>query len=127
MTTLNTVLKMPGTIGSAKLVFPWKEQMRNIAIIGVGYVGGAIRDAIESTYDASPILVDPAKGYTDTINDVKDAEGVFVCVPSPQGDDGRCDTSILESVLEQFIPITLNFVNHLDSSSNFENMLTFIR
>ena len=94
--TLN--ISMPGTIGGAGIVFPL-ERMKNIGIVGVGYVGGAIRDAIENKYNSSPILVDPGKGYKNTIADLKDTEGVFVCVPTPQGNDGTCDIRILEDVL----------------------------
>ena len=30
-----------------------------------------------------------------------DAEIVFVCVPTPQAADGSCDTSIIESVIQE--------------------------
>ena len=92
-------MPMPGTMGGAKIVFRDNPYMSKIGIIGVGYVGGAIASAAQDFIDV--ILVDPAKGYNTTIADLKDTEGVFICVPSPQGDDGRCDTSILESVLKE--------------------------
>jgi len=71
-----------------------------IGIIGLGFVGGAI---LQSTAHREPfielVLVDPAKGETGTYADLKDADGVFVCVPTPQDADGTCDTGPLESVL----------------------------
>ena len=91
---------MPGTIGGATLIFK-NQSMEKIGIIGVGYVGGAIKNAMELGWPEQLVLVDPAKGYTNTINDLKECSGIFICVPSPQGDDGSCDTSILESVLKQ--------------------------
>jgi UDPglucose 6-dehydrogenase len=71
--------------------------IENIGIIGAGFVGSAIAEAIE--WSGSSIIIDPAKGYTNTYNDILKCVAVFVCVPSPQRDDGSCDTSILESVL----------------------------
>lgn len=70
-----------------------------IGIIGLGFVGEAI---FENTADLVRIAIDTdvTKGYVGTYNELKDAEGVFVCVPSPQQADGSCDTSILEQVLD---------------------------
>ena len=70
-----------------------------VGIIGLGFVGNAIRIAFNSPFEGSLVLIDPAKGYNNTYKDIVSCDGVFVCVPSPQGDDGSCDTSILEDVL----------------------------
>jgi UDPglucose 6-dehydrogenase len=91
---------MPGTIGGARIIFK-NQSMEKIGIVGVGYVGGAIKNAMELGWPEQLVLVDPAKGYTSTITDLKECSGIFICVPSPQGEDGSCDTSILESVLIQ--------------------------
>ena len=69
-----------------------------IGIIGLGFVG----DAIQASFGGSGFRLvrnDPAKGYTDTYDALKECEGIFVCVPSPQRQDGSCDSSILEDVL----------------------------
>jgi UDPglucose 6-dehydrogenase len=50
-------------------------------------------------WEISLVLVDPAKGEIGTYADLKDCDGVFVCVPTPQDDDGTCDTGPLENVL----------------------------
>lgn len=71
-----------------------------IGIIGLGFVGNAVRDAME--LHCSLVLVD--KDITrgpNTFADLQECEGIFVCVPTPQNDDGTCDTSALESVLDQ--------------------------
>lgn len=75
------------------------EHSPKIGIVGLGFVGGAIRDAMEN---CNLILVDkdPQKGKN-TMSDLFDCDGVFVCVPTPFGEDGKCDTSILEYVLHQ--------------------------
>lgn len=70
-----------------------------IGIIGYGFVGGAIANAIEM-YHEGIVIMDPAKGYNASYADLKECIGIFVCVPTPQDDDGTCDTSILENILE---------------------------
>jgi UDPglucose 6-dehydrogenase len=105
--TLN--IPMPGTIGGAKYIFK-NESMEKIGIIGLGFVGGAIKNSMDGGWPEQLVLVDPAKGYTNTIEDLKECSGVFICVPSPQSDDGSCDTSILESVLKQLKAIDYNGV-----------------
>jgi UDPglucose 6-dehydrogenase len=95
--TLN--MSMPGTIGGAKVVFNNHKMISKVGIVGMGFVGGAIDNAMRQGM-CSVVAVDPAKGYLNTYKDLKDCEGLFVCVPSPQGEDGTCDTSILEDVLD---------------------------
>jgi UDPglucose 6-dehydrogenase len=71
-----------------------------IGIIGLGFVGSAVRDAMDMSADLVLVDKDPTRG-SHTFADIHSCEGVFVCVPTPQSDDGTCDTSALESVLEQ--------------------------
>jgi nucleotide sugar dehydrogenase len=69
-----------------------------IGIIGHGYVGEAVAQAVVPPLESA--IIDPTKGFTTTYNEIKkDCTAVFICVPSPQGADGSCDTSILEDVL----------------------------
>jgi UDPglucose 6-dehydrogenase len=94
--TLN--IPMPGTIGGAKIIFK-KQYMKKIGIIGLGFVGGEIKGSL--SFDDVFIIIDPAKGFTATYQEIADkTEGVFVCVPTPMGDDGVCDTSFLVNVLD---------------------------
>jgi UDPglucose 6-dehydrogenase len=75
--------------------------MTKIAVIGLGFVGGTIYKSFsEDNPFVELIGIDPAKGMINTINDIKDFDAVFVCVPSPQLADGSADTSILEGVLK---------------------------
>lgn len=72
-----------------------------VGIIGVGFVGSAIRDSVKNS-DLDLVLIDTDPVIaTGTYDDLKNASAVFVCVPSPQGSDGSCNTSIMESVLEK--------------------------
>ena len=96
--TTSFSMPMPGTMGTAKLSFPDFEFHREkIGIVGLGFVGGAIYDALN--WVADMVVMDPAKGHNATYQDLNQCSGIFICVPSPQDDDGTCDTSILEGVL----------------------------
>jgi nucleotide sugar dehydrogenase len=92
-----TTVSMPGTMGGAKLVFTNYEQEK-IGIVGLGYVGGAVQHSMDHGL-IKLVLLDPAKQLHASYEELAECSGIFVCVPSPQGDDGSCDTSILEYVL----------------------------
>jgi UDPglucose 6-dehydrogenase len=80
--------------------------MTKIAIIGLGYVGGAIKASmVDKTPAVDLVLIDPFKGETGTYTDLENCDGVFVCVPTPQSDDGTCDTEPLKSVLSQLLNV----------------------
>ena len=80
-----------------------KNITTRIGIIGLGFVGNAVYKSLEDLNGpfVELVLIDPAKGYISTIEDIKDFDAVFVCVPSPQREDGTADTNILEHVLEE--------------------------
>jgi UDPglucose 6-dehydrogenase len=69
-----------------------------IGIVGLGVVGSAIRYGFEKL--GHEIKSHDLKLKT-TINAVIDTEIVFLCVPTPQGDDGSCDTTIITKVLDE--------------------------
>jgi UDPglucose 6-dehydrogenase len=101
-TNTSFTVPMPGTIGGAKTTFRINinQNPPTVGIVGLGFVGGAIRDSFE--YHSRLVLVDsnPVRGIH-PFSDLAKCQCVFICVPSPQGDDGVCDTSILEDVLAQ--------------------------
>ena len=87
--------------------------MTKIAVIGMGFVGGTIYQSLRDNFigeQSRLVAVDPAKGHTVSYSEIADFDAVFVCVPSPQGADGRADTSILESVLEQLAGVNFKGV-----------------
>jgi UDPglucose 6-dehydrogenase len=79
----------------------FENDFPKIGIVGLGFVGSAIRDSIDIGLPNTLILVDPPKGLPHTYKDLASCEAIFVCVPSPSNDDGSCDTSILEETLER--------------------------
>jgi len=69
-----------------------------IGIVGYGFVGKAVDFGF--TNSVEKYIVDPA--YTSlTVNEMRDfnLDVIFVSVPTPMGDDGSIDSSIIESVL----------------------------
>lgn len=80
----------------------------SIGIIGLGFVGKAIEDSLN--FVTPVVIIDPAKGYNNTYEDIKHCTGIFICVPSPQNTDGSCDTGILESVLKELKAVDYNGV-----------------
>jgi len=75
-----------------------------IGIVGLGAVGSANQKGFE--YLGHEVIGHDIKINT-TIDVVIDSEIVFVCVPTPQADDGSCDTTIIESVIDE-----LNFQSY---------------
>jgi len=69
------------------------EHGREIGIIGAGFVGQSLMKLFGRC-----VVYDPAKelGTKDSINRCRFA---FVCVPTPTGPDGECDTSIVEEAV----------------------------
>ncbi len=55
--------------------------MIKIAIVGVGFVGGALHSLLKNRYPV--ILYDPGKGLPGTKQEVNNADIVFLCVPTP--------------------------------------------
>jgi len=68
-----------------------------VGIIGRGFVGSAVMEAFDNTIISDPAINDV------TVADVVAAKpnAIFVCVPTPQGDDGSVDGSIVKNVVNQ--------------------------
>lgn len=67
-----------------------------IGVVGCGVVGGAVRDGMARLgHDVSvhDIILDTS------IDDVAKTDVCFICVPTPEKEDGSCDTSIVEGVV----------------------------
>ena len=67
-----------------------------IGIIGLGVVGSAIQHGFEKL--GHKVLTHDIR-FNTSIEDIKDTEVVFVCVPTPSLDSGKCDTNVVEDVI----------------------------
>ena len=78
--------------------------MFNIGIVGDGVVGSAIGYGFQKL--GHTVSVHDMK-YDTTIDDIKDTEVVFVCVPTPLSEDERCDVRVVQDVMSE-----LNAINY---------------
>jgi nucleotide sugar dehydrogenase len=67
-----------------------------IGIVGMGYVGKAMCEFFERRYSVVGYDEPLGIGSREKINA---CDCAVVCVPTPQADDGHCDTSVVESVV----------------------------
>lgn len=89
---------------------------RRIGIIGQGFVGTAIREKLKEdffifawdktwenskTFGKSDGLKAMANNTGQMDDIVRNADVIFVCVPTPMFENGECDISIVESVVKQ--------------------------
>jgi len=70
-----------------------------IGILGLGYVGSAVA---HSHRNQELIIRDPKLGIDSaTIEEIKQCNAIYVCVPTPMSEDGHCDSSYVEDVLHE--------------------------
>jgi UDPglucose 6-dehydrogenase len=81
----------------------------NIGIVGLGYVGTAIKSGFEKHYELETYdKYDKDKSTCDTLFDlVMECDVMFVCVPTPMNKDGSCHTDIVEEVVSEINEIVL--------------------
>ncbi|MCL5010736.1 MAG: hypothetical protein M1127_00790 [Patescibacteria group bacterium] len=76
----------------------------SIGIIGIGMVGGALRQYFEKNnrkIKEGLFIYDPAKGF-DSVEELNKADIVFVCVPTPYLKDGKgFDLSYIEDAFSK--------------------------
>ena len=68
-------------------------EKNKIGIVGLGHVGSIMKEFFKDA-----IVYDEIKKIGNR-NEINHCQIAFVCVPTPQAEDGRCDTSIVEYVL----------------------------
>ena len=70
-----------------------------VGIVGYGHVGNCMKQLFPDA-----VIYDEPKGIG-TRREINECDFAFVCVPTPMAEDGHCDTSIVESVLEWLAPM----------------------
>ena len=70
-----------------------------IGLLGLGYVGGAVA---HTHRNQELIIRDPKLGKnSQTIENIKTCDAVYICVPTPMLEDGHCDDSYVKGVLKE--------------------------
>jgi UDPglucose 6-dehydrogenase len=84
-----------------------------IGIIGLGIVGSACKYGFEKM--GHELFVHDIKLKTE-IFDILNTDIVFICVPTPCKQDGSCDTSIVENVIDELNRINYNGIISIKST-----------
>lgn len=71
-----------------------------IGIVGLGIVGSAVKYGFEKL--GHNVVGHDIRDGT-RLEDVLVSEIVYLCLPTPQGEDGHCDTSVIEDVVSDLI------------------------
>ena len=83
-----------------------------IAIIGMGYVGKVTAEILKQSHDIvmydkylenDYVIISPGNkhlGYLQDKDVVNTCDMAFVCVSTPEGEDGKCDLSAIEDVMD---------------------------
>ena len=82
-----------------------------IGIVGQGYVGTAVKEVFSKHYETNTFDLNGDCTCRDMVELIDTSDIIFVCVPTPMKKDGSCDTSIVESVVEDIDDIVNCFTN----------------
>lgn len=79
--------------------------MKKVGIVGLGYVGNAMREFFlkpGSSWNSYYDIAVYDKKYSNIMekSKINEADVAIICVPTPSTPDGRCDTSIVEEVID---------------------------
>jgi len=85
------------------------NRKHSIGIVGLGYVGTAIKSGFEKHYELETYdKYDTDKSTCESLRDlVMECDVMFVCVPTPMNKDGSCHTDIVEEVVSEINEIVL--------------------
>ena len=73
--------------------------MHKIGVVGLGFVGTACETAFQNISEVR--CHDKFKDTESLASVVKNSDILFLALPTPMAEDGSCDTSIVEDVVEQ--------------------------
>lgn len=74
--------------------------MKNIGIVGLGYVGKAVEAAFTDKYKILSYDINQKCSEKDLKSVVENADVIFVCVPTPMQKNGSCFIDILSKVIK---------------------------
>ena len=81
----------------------------SIGIVGIGYVGHALKVGFGGYYDIHTYDKNPELSSTESLKDLAiKCKIIFICVPTPMNNDGSCNTSIVEEVIRDISSYSLD-------------------
>ena len=69
-----------------------------VGIVGYGYVGNAFYNFFKNHYET--VIYDPSYILSVSKEEINKCDLAVVCVPTPENDDGSCNTSIVEDTID---------------------------
>lgn len=72
-----------------------------IGVVGVGFVGSAMVRTLQRAHEV--VTYDPKDNGNDR-SSLQSCRAFVICVPTPRGEGGRCDTSLVEETVEALDP-----------------------
>lgn len=89
----------------------------NIGIIGLGFVGGAIKHSFEKYFNILSYDIDKKKSTESNIQSlIRQCKYIFVTLPTPMKKDGSCDLSNIENILKEIDVYTTDNIIIIKSS-----------
>lgn len=85
----------------------------NIGIIGLGYVGSAVKSYVEKFYPLNTYDIAKKCSSSSLQELVNKSEIIFVCLPTPMYRDGSCDFSVIDEVLGDINDISNDLQNRI--------------
>ena len=80
-----------------------------IGIIGLGYVGNAVKAAFSKNYNIYSFDINQNCSEKTLKAVVEKSDIIFICVPTPMQEDGSCHTEILFQVITDINNCDSNF------------------
>lgn len=76
--------------------------LKNIGIIGNGFVGKAVKESFKKYFDIFVFDTDKRKANVDSIKELVDkCKMIFLCLPTPMNEDKSCHLNIVENTLNK--------------------------
>ncbi len=73
-----------------------------IGIIGMGYVGTALKEGFKDYYKIETYDIDNSLSSCNSIKTlISKVEVIFLCVPTPMNENGSCNLNIIENIIDE--------------------------
>jgi len=82
--------------------------MKNIGIVGIGYVGRAVKSVFEKKYKIFTFDLNGKCNCESLEELVFSSKTIFICVPTPMNEDGSCNITIVENIISKINNITID-------------------